>query len=242
MISVVVVDDDQLVRSGVKMILETAPDIAVIGEASDGEEAIRLVSKSRPDVVLMDVRMPGTDGIEATRRLATMAPECRIAILTTFEHDEYVFEALRAGASGFLLKRIPPDDLIAAVRTLASGDALLSPSVTRRLIEVFAHRATGRAQSAGLERLTEREREVLIELATGASNAELAEALFISEETVRTHVKRILSKLGLRDRARRSSSPTSPVWWHQAPRRRTPLSAVGSRRQDPAIGRGQLCR
>jgi DNA-binding NarL/FixJ family response regulator len=201
MISVVVVDDDQLVRSGVKMILETAPDIAVIGEASDGEEAIRLVSKSRPDVVLMDVRMPGTDGIEATRRLTTVAPECRIAILTTFEHDEYVFEALRAGASGFLLKRIPPDDLIAAVRTLAAGDALLSPSVTRRLIEVFARRATGRAESAGLERLTDREREVLIELATGASNAELAEALFISEETVRTHVKRVLSKLGLRDRA-----------------------------------------
>jgi DNA-binding NarL/FixJ family response regulator len=201
MISVVVVDDDQLVRSGVKMILETAPDIAVSGEASDGEEAIRLVSKSRPDVVLMDVRMPGTDGIEATRRLTTVAPECRIAILTTFEHDEYVFEALRAGASGFLLKRIPPDDLIAAVRTLAAGDALLSPSVTRRLIEVFARRATGRAESAGLERLTDREREVLIELATGASNAELAEALFISEETVRTHVKRVLSKLGLRDRA-----------------------------------------
>ncbi len=201
MISVAVVDDDQLVRSGVKMILETAPDIAVIGEAADGEEAIRLVSKSRPDVVLMDVRMPGTDGIEATRRLAATAPECRIAILTTFEHDEYVFDALRAGASGFLLKRIPPDELIAAVRTLASGDALLSPSVTRRLIEVFARRATAQAPSVALERLTEREREVLIELATGASNAELAEALFISEETVRTHVKRILSKLGLRDRA-----------------------------------------
>jgi DNA-binding NarL/FixJ family response regulator len=201
MISVAVVDDDQLVRSGVRMILETAPDITVTAEASDGEEAIRLVIKSRPDVVLMDVRMPGTDGIEATRRLATMAPECRIAILTTFEHDEYVFEALRAGASGFLLKRIPPDDLIAAVRTLASGDALLSPSVTRRLIEVFARRATGKAQSAGLERLTERERQVLVELTTGASNAELAEALFISEETVRTHVKRVLSKLGLRDRA-----------------------------------------
>ena len=144
MISVAVVDDDQLVRSGVKMILETAPDIAVIGEAADGEEAIRLVSKSRPDVVLMDVRMPGTDGIEATRRLAATAPECRIAILTTFEHDEYVFDAPRAGASGFLLKRIPPDELIAAVRTLASGDALLSPSVTRRLIEVFASRAPAR--------------------------------------------------------------------------------------------------
>ena len=144
MISVVVVDDDQLVRSGVKMILGTAPDIDVIGEASDGDEAIRLVSRVRPDVVLMDVRMPGTDGIEATRKLAAAIPGCRIAILTTFEHDEYVFDALRAGASGFLLKRIPPDDLIAAVRTLASGDALLSPSVTRRLIEVFARRTTAK--------------------------------------------------------------------------------------------------
>ena len=143
MISVVVVDDDQLVRSGVRMILETAPDITVTAEGVRRRRSYPLVSKSRPDVVLMDVRMPGTDGIEATRRLATMAPECRIAILTTFEHDEYVFEALRAGASGFLLKRIPPDDLIAAVRTLASGDALLSPSVTRRLIEVFARRTTG---------------------------------------------------------------------------------------------------
>ena len=201
MISVVVVDDDQLVRSGVKMILGTAPDIDVIGEASDGDEAIRLVSRVRPDVVLMDVRMPGTDGIEATRKLAAAIPGCRIAILTTFEHDEYVFDALRAGASGFLLKRIPPDDLIAAVRTLASGDALLSPSVTRRLIEVFARRTTAKDSSSALARLTDREREVLIELATGASNAELAEVLFISEETVRTHVKRVLSKLGLRDRA-----------------------------------------
>ena len=148
MISVVVVDDDQLVRSGVKMILGTAPDIDVIGEASDGDEAIRLVSRVRPDVVLMDVRMPGTDGIEATRKLAAAIPGCRIAILTTFEHDEYVFDALRAGASGFLLKRIPPDDLIAAVRTLASGDALLSPSVTRRLIEVFARRTTAKDSSS----------------------------------------------------------------------------------------------
>ncbi len=202
MIRVVLVDDDHLVRSGVRMILESADDVTVVGEAADGAAGVVVVEREQPDVALVDIRMPVLDGIEATARMTAAAPGTRVVVLTTFEHDEYVVDAIRAGASGFLLKRTPPEDLIAAVRVVAAGDALLSPSVTRRLIEVVARGPVGpRALPPELDRLTDREREVLVAVATGESNAELAGRLYISEETVRTHVKRVLHKLGLRDRA-----------------------------------------
>ncbi|MPZ51680.1 MAG: response regulator [Acidimicrobiia bacterium] len=201
MISVGLVDDDHLVRSGIRLILESADDMIVTGEASNGTEAIGMAKRERPDVILMDVRMPGMDGIEATREIIASHRDSRIVILTTFEHDNYVFDALRAGASGFLLKRTPPEQLIEAVRVVNSGEGLLSPSVTTSLIEAFVSGPGKVEPPPELARLTAREHEVLIALATGRSNAELAEDLFISEETVRTHVKRILSKLGLRDRA-----------------------------------------
>jgi DNA-binding NarL/FixJ family response regulator len=173
----------------------------VVGEAPDGRRGVELVTREAPDVALVDVRMPVMDGIEATARLSSEAPSTRVVILTTFEHDEYVFDAIRAGASGFLLKRTPPEDLIAAVRVVAGGEALLSPSVTRRLIEAFARTPAPAPPPPLPDPLTDRETEVLVALASGASNAELAMRLFISEETVRTHVKRVLHKLGLRDRA-----------------------------------------
>lgn len=202
MIRVALVDDDALVRGGIRMILESTDDVVVVGEAADGREGVRLVRAERPDVALVDVRMPVLDGIEATAQLTAEVPGTRVLIVTTFEHDEYVFDALRAGASGFLLKRTAPEELIAAVRVVAAGDALLSPSVTRRLIEAFARPAPrAAADVAAVGALTEREQEVLVALASGESNAELARRLFISEETVRTHVKRVLHKLGLRDRA-----------------------------------------
>ncbi|GAA2725387.1 response regulator [Cellulomonas aerilata] len=201
MIRVALVDDDHLVRGGVRMILESVDDVVVVGEAADGLQGVELVVREAPDVALVDVRMPVMDGIEATVRLTAEAPATRVVILTTFEHDGYVFDAIRAGASGFLLKRTPPEDLIAAVRVVAGGEALLSPSVTRRLIEAFARVPAPVPVPPLTDPLTDRETEVLVALASGASNAELALRLYISEETVRTHVKRVLHKLGVRDRA-----------------------------------------
>jgi DNA-binding NarL/FixJ family response regulator len=197
-----VVDDQALVRSGLRMILEAETGISVIAEASDGREAVEMATRMRPDVILMDVRMPVMDGIEATRRLNASAldPKPRVLILTTFDLDEYVYAAIRAGASGFLLKDAPPDDLIHAIRVVARGEALLAPTVTRRLIEEFAARPEPDAAPEGMNDLTERELEVLRSLAAGLSNAEIAESLFVSEATVKTHISHILTKLDLRDR------------------------------------------
>jgi DNA-binding NarL/FixJ family response regulator len=198
LIRVVIADDQALVRAGFRMIVESQPDLQVAGEAADGQEAVDLVAKERPDVVLMDIRMPRIDGIEATRQVASLT---RVVILTTFELDEYVFDALAAGASAFLLKAAPPEDLIKAIRVVAAGDALLAPSVTRRLIEEFAKRPEPVAiKSKELETLTEREREVLREVAKGLTNAEIAQRLHVSETTVKTHVAHLLDKLDLRDR------------------------------------------
>jgi DNA-binding NarL/FixJ family response regulator len=202
MTTVLLADDDRLTRTGLRLIIESDPDITVVGEAADGQEAVHLARALRPDVVVMDIRMPGVDGLQATRRIVEEAEECpRVLILTTFELDEYVFGALRAGASGFLLKRSSPEVLIEGIKVVAAGEGLLSPSVTRRLIEEFASQAGPYASPATpLEPLTEREREVLALVGAGLSNQEMAARLFISEATVKTHVKRILMKLGLRDR------------------------------------------
>jgi DNA-binding NarL/FixJ family response regulator len=199
---VVIADDQALVRVGFRLILETEPGIEVIAEAGDGEEAVSAVRRLRPDVVLMDVRMPGLDGLEATRRiLGGAGATCRVVMLTTFDLDEYVYAALEAGASGFLLKDVSPEHLVAAVRMVAAGDALLAPSITRRLVERFVRRDQAAAVAPReLSALTAREREVLTLMARGLSNAELAERLHLSEATVKTHVARILSKLDLRDR------------------------------------------
>jgi DNA-binding NarL/FixJ family response regulator len=199
-IRVLIADDQALMRTGFRMILDAQDDIEVVGEAIDGADAIRRFEKLAPDVVVMDVRMPTMDGIEATRRLAALERPARVLILTTFDFDDYVYEALRAGASGFLLKDRPPEELVAAVRVIAAGEALLAPSVTRRLIEEFALRAPT-ASRTELDELTEREREVLVLMARGLSNAEIARALFVAETTVKTHVGRVLHKLRLRDRA-----------------------------------------
>jgi DNA-binding NarL/FixJ family response regulator len=199
---VVVVDDQALVRTGFRLILEAEDDIEVVAEAGDGAAAVRVVRETAPDVVLMDVRMPVMDGIEATKEIcAARVGAPRVLILTTFDLDEYVFGALRAGASGFLLKDTPADDLVAGVRIVAHGDGLLAPSVTRRLIAEFTSRAGGSPSPVvGLDSLTEREVEVLRHLARGLSNAEIARALWVSETTVKTHVSHILTKLDLRDR------------------------------------------
>ena len=201
-IRVLLCDDQALVRSGFRMILETREDLEVVGEAEDGVQALELTWRQLPDVVLMDVRMPRLDGVEATRRLVEAGSEARVLILTTFDLDEYVFEALRAGASGFLLKDVQPAQLVDAVRVVARGEALLAPTVTRRLLDRFARSLPGAPEPPApeLAALTEREREVLALLAEGLSNAELAERLFLSETTVKTHVSSILRKLGLRDR------------------------------------------
>ena len=196
MIRVVLADDQELVRTGFRLILEPEPDLEVVGEADDGAEAVELVRRTRPDVVLMDVRMPVLDGIEATRRVVH---DTRVLILTTFDLDEVVFEAIRAGASGFLLKNAPADELIRAVHVVAEGDALLSPGITRRLIEDYAGRPAPR-EPVGLEELTARELEVLGLVARGLSNREIADELVVGPATVKSHVAAILAKLGLRDR------------------------------------------
>ncbi len=196
---VAVVDDQALMRTGFRMILESA-DIDVVAEAENGLEALTVVAESAPDVVLMDIRMPELDGVEATRRITASDSTSRVLILTTFDLDEYVYDALRAGAAGFLLKDAPPEKLIDAVKIVAGGEALLAPSVTRRLVEEFAARTSGVAPIAGLDTLTERETEVLQAMARGLSNAEIAEALYVGETTVKTHVGRVLMKLGVRDR------------------------------------------
>jgi DNA-binding NarL/FixJ family response regulator len=203
-ITVLLADDQPLLRMGFRMILEAQPDMRVAGEAADGDEAVESTAALAPDVVLMDVRMPGLDGIEATRRIVGSGSAARVLILTTFDLDEYAFSGLRAGASGFLLKDAPPDQLLGGIRAVAAGDAVVAPRVTRRLLDAYAHQFPDAhapaTRSARLDPLTEREREVLLAVAGGLSNAEIAERLVVSEATVKTHVGRILAKLGLRDR------------------------------------------
>jgi len=201
-LGVLIADDQALMRAGFRMILEAEPDLEVVGEATTGHEAVAEAGRLRPDVVLMDVRMPEMDGIEATRRLLDGNGDTKVVMLTTFDMDEYVYEALRAGASGFLVKDVPPEQLIAGIRSVASGDALLAPSVTQRLIQEFVRRPPDgiRTPSPELSGLTAREVEVLQMMARGLSNGEIASELFVSETTVKTHVAHLLSKLGVRDR------------------------------------------
>jgi DNA-binding NarL/FixJ family response regulator len=203
-ISILLVDDQPMLRMGFRLVLDAQPDMHVVGEAGDGATAVRLAAAQHPDVVLMDVRMPGVDGIEATRRIAAAATRTRVLILTTFDLDEYAYAGLRAGASGFLLKDVPPPDLLSAIRAVASGDAVVAPSVTRRLIDTFLPHLPDLSGAPGpppeVESLTSREREILTEVAGGLSNAEIAARLVLSEATVKTHVGRMLGKLSLRDR------------------------------------------
>jgi len=198
-IQVLIADDQTMVRSGLRLILEAEPDIAVVAEAGDGDEAIRVARREKPDVILMDVRMPTMDGLEATRQITEANPDMKVIVLTTFDLDDYVYGALRSGASGFLLKDAGGDQLVDAIRVVASGEALIAPSVTKRLISEFAKRPeSGKVE--GLGELTERELEVLAQVARGLSNAEIGEELYVSETTVKTHVSHILTKLHLRDR------------------------------------------
>ena len=202
-IRVALVDDQDLVRTGFGLILSVEDDIEIVGEATNGREAVELVSRTKPDVVLMDVQMPELDGIAATREVLANDPQTRVVILTTFERDDYLFAALEAGVSGFLLKSCSADELTAAVRSVAEGHALLAPQLTRRVIERFTSSGPVRArrtQVAGLDDLTDRERDVLVRMAQGLSNAEIAEDLVVGTATVKTHVSRVLTKLGLRDR------------------------------------------
>jgi DNA-binding NarL/FixJ family response regulator len=200
-IRVLIADDQALVRAGFRAILEAENDLDVVGEAAGGREAVTLARETAPDVVLMDIRMPDLDGIEATRRLLKREAPPKVLMLTTFDLDEYLYEAMRAGASGFLLKDVPRDQLVAAVRTIAAGDALLAPALVRRLVEDFVRRpAPGATVPTELEALSDRELDVLRLVARGLSNAEIAQALFVSETTVRTHVGHILAKLGVRGR------------------------------------------
>jgi DNA-binding NarL/FixJ family response regulator len=204
-VSVLLADDQELMRMGFRLVMETQPDLSIVGEASNGREAVDAARELRPDVVLMDVRMPEMDGVEATRRIVDSDSDARIMILTTFDLDEYVYAALRAGASGFLLKDAPPAELLSGIRSLASGDAVVAPSVTRRLLATYAHRlpdsaSPEEAEDERLALLTAREHEVLLLVARSLSNGEIAERLVLSEATVKSHVGRILSKLDLRDR------------------------------------------
>jgi DNA-binding NarL/FixJ family response regulator len=200
-VSVLIADDQALVRTGLRAILETQPDLTVVGEAIDGRDAVDLVRRRRPDVALMDIKMPGLDGLEATRRIVAEAGEATaVLVLTTFDLDEYVYEALRAGASGFLLQDAPAEQLIAAIHTLAAGEALIAPAITKRLIEQFARSAPAATPPPGLDELTARELEVLSLVARGLSNAEIAEQLVLSVRTVETHLYRAMHKLGVNDR------------------------------------------
>jgi len=204
-IRVLLVDDQPLLRQGYRMVLSAQDDLEVVGEAAEGAAAVRAAHALRPDVVLMDVRMPGMDGIEATRQIVQQTPDVRVIILTTFDVDQYAFSALRAGASGFLLKNVPPDDLLSGIRAVATGDAVVAPSMTRRLLDAFASYLPDELDSAEpresvLDVLTERERQVLVLVATGLNNREIAAELVLSEATVKTHIGRILTKLDLRDR------------------------------------------
>ena len=201
-LGVLIADDQALMRAGFRLILQAEPDLELVGEAADGREAVAEAGRLRPDVVLMDVRMPEMDGIEATRRLLEGNDDTKVVMLTTFDMDEYVYEALRAGASGFLVKDVPPEQLVAGIRSVASGDTLVAPSVTRRLIQEFVRRPPEvvRTRSPELDCLTEREVEVLRMMARGRSNAEIATEFFVSETTVKTHVAHVLAKLGTRDR------------------------------------------
>lgn len=201
MIRLALVDDDQLIREGLRMILEADADLSVVVQAGNGKEAVSQITPGAVDVVLMDIRMPVMDGIEATSRITASPDAPKVIILTTFELDEYVFDALRAGASGFLLKRTPPEQLLEAVRVVAGGEALLAPSVTKKLIEVYARRPRGASERSRTRMLSTREREVLQGIARGLSNQELSEQLFIASNTVKTHIKRVFAKIGARDRA-----------------------------------------
>ncbi|MFJ3776256.1 response regulator [Streptomyces sp. NPDC090075] len=201
MTTVLIVDDQTLQRLGFRMLLEAQSDMTVAGEATNGSEAVRMTAELRPDVVLMDVRMPGMDGIEATRRIAESGGRSRVLVLTTFDLDEYAYDALRAGASGFFLKDARPDELVVGIRAVAAGDSVVSPGITRRLIDTYTQRVpAGRAQGEKLAQLTDREREVLTALAAGATNPEIAAHLHLAESTVKSHVSRILTKIGARDR------------------------------------------